>query len=70
MKTYHHDFVTNMWKEQVLSADPADEVIAYTADYKILNSFSLNIVVIYIHFHNHSGALKNLKHKSKTQSFN
>lgn len=54
----------------MLSADPADEVIAYTADWTSLNSFSLNTAVIYIHFHSHSTALKKLKHKGKAQSFN
>lgn len=36
-KKYCRDFVINIWEEQVLSADPADEVIAYTADWTPLN---------------------------------
>jgi len=74
MKKYGNDFAINTTEEQVLIADPADEVISYTADLipkRSRLSLSLNTDVIYSHLQSQSDTLKNLKHKSKeAQSFN
>lgn len=66
LKKYCHDFAVNITEEQVLTVDPADEVMSYTADRTLKRSqlsLSLNTDVIYTHLHSP-------KHKSKTQSFN